>query len=736
MLQGQAFGASSPITGATVNVWETDPTSSGYPSAANEKAKILATTTTGDGTTTINGKIPAAGAWSISSSYTCDAPTGNTAGPFLYVTVTGGNTGAGVNNQSVLIAPLGACSAVLPIASTLHLNINESSTIAAAYALGNFTYVDNTNPGSQKVYIGAPANNNALAGSCTGTGANMSCVAAGLLHAFNNAYNLGGYVGIGTASAGQAGKTIPANPFFSGSTANANAIVPQAELNTLANILATCVNSTGGTTTGPCGSLFALTTTANGTLPVDTLTAAINIAQNPAHNVGSATASGLFQLASTSGPFQPTLTTYPQNWSVAIFYPGTTTSFSEPQAVALDANDNAYVTAVVNPASGGNPSNGSVTAFSSAGSQLWTTGNNTTICAPGSVATDTLGNVWIANYSSTTYCSTGTYGLYSFPQASTGSSVAIGTSLTNASTANIQSAPFAIAVDRFNNLWYGRRTSTCSTASGTGANVSPVCVAEVPYLAPNTYGAATNLQTFAAAPALSNIDYIVPDANQNIWVGGYQPATFTPIGVIPNTGTPGAPAYGTGVTAAALGSAPQGMVAIDASGNAWSSGPGNATSLNQQLYYTVSGTTLSAANTPTFGNASISASKPQGAEFDGAGRLFFASQSSSGQIWFFSPTAGANSSSYTSSTTAANLVPCYLPTSSATTCVATSSTYPGGYPRSLQIDSTGSLWYAAPAVSSFGAASATTTGSLVQIIGTAAPTWPQLSYAKFGVMPQ
>ena len=67
-------------------------------------------------------------------------------------------------------------------------------------------------------------------------------------------------------------------------TPGGNGTVPQAEINTLANILASCINSTG-TITGPanpsaCYTLFsnAMSNGTSGNLPTDTATAAINIA--------------------------------------------------------------------------------------------------------------------------------------------------------------------------------------------------------------------------------------------------------------------------------------------------------------------------------------------------------------------------------------------------------------------------------------------------------------------------
>lgn len=722
---GTVYGGALPISGAHVTLWETDLASTGYPSASNENATAVQTVTTGS-----NGSFQF-------SAFTCGTPTATNAtgtpvaGPFLYLTSTGGNTGAGVNSNTYLINALGPCSYLESgsVNPSLKASINEATTVAAAIALGRFIYVDTT---KAAVYINAPANNNAVTGSCSGTGSSMVCASAGLSHAFANAYNLVDGINFAGVSPSGGGRTsIVANP-MTGTPANATAVVPQAEISALANIIQSCVNSTGGSGTGgsgggsdgtACGSLFSLAATASGTVPTDTIDAAINIVQNPTRSVGS-----LFSLIPPTPEFTPTLSAAPHDWSVGIFYPGTIANFSQPQSVALDANDDAYVPAIL--AASSNPVNGSVTAFSYNGTQLWTTGSNSTICGVVSDATDTAGNVWVTNSTSTSFCSTGNSagagGIYGFSQASSGSAVTPTFTFNNASTENVQGAAWAIATDRFNNLWYGRKSSSCNTSAGSGANVNPVCVAEIPYNS-GSYGAAINLQTFVSGTGiqgtpLTNDISIVVDSKQNIWVAAFETGSDTPIGVIPNTGTLASPTYAGGSTAAALTVQSFGLLAIDSTGNAWSGSPSSI------YHYSLSGTTVGAQTAAILGSGSISNSKPQGGEFDGSGNLFFTNESSSGQVWFFSPANGA--AGLTAAVTAGDLVPCYLPSTSTTTCTVGS-----GFPRSLQVDSAGALWVAAPN-NSIGSSSATAVGSLVQMLGIAAPTWPQLSYAKFSVEPQ
>ena len=76
--------------------------------------------------------------------------------------------------------------------------------------------------------------------------------------------------------------------------------------NTLANILAACVNTPG--TTSACSTLFtnALPGGTTGTQPTDTATAAIDIAHNPAANI-----TALYGLATANPPFSPALSAQP-----------------------------------------------------------------------------------------------------------------------------------------------------------------------------------------------------------------------------------------------------------------------------------------------------------------------------------------------------------------------------------------------------------------------------------------
>jgi hypothetical protein len=687
-IEGKLYGGATPISGATIAIWETDATSAGYPSSsAKGAAKSLISTTTGSD-----------GSFKFTKGFTCDAPATGTAGPFLYLVGTGGNTGAGINSNTVLVSALGSCAYLngTVAASSLKVKVNEATTVAAAYALGNFMYVDNTG-----VYIGAPVNNNAVTGACTGTGSAMTCTAAGLSHAFNNAFNLVDAIHFdGTAPGGSARTTIVANPIV-GTPANTLASVPQAEIHMLANVLSSCVNSAGGSAPGGtsdgsnCGNLFALAKSTSGTSPSDTTTAAINIAQNP--TVGVAAIYAL--VAASSAPFAPTLSTAPADFAVTIAYTGTSKgAFGYPQYVTLDANDNVYVAT----ADAATATVGGQAAMTSNGSGLWTNANTSTFCLPGTMATDTNGYVWETVVSASSGACP--YGVYGF-NTTTGASAYSFTQGSTDATHAIQSAPLGVAFDRNNNLWYVRKSSSCTQ-----------CLFQLPFTAgtggtAGTYGAPLFTQN-----SIVNVGQIVIDSKANLYMAnlatsGTKGITY----VLPNSGTASAPSYGATpaylkYTLPASGS---GSVAVDAAGIDWA---GSAAFISKITPTSTSGviTSISATDiaVASTNSSATTPSKPYPGMFDGNGVLWYPSYTTAGQLWFTRTASNVSDYIYT----------CYAPNGAAT-CSTNGTTT--NNTRDLQIDSSGAIWGAG-----------VTNGYVIQILGAAAPAWPQLSYGVFASKPQ
>jgi hypothetical protein len=92
-------------------------------------------------------------------------------------------------------------------------------------------------------------------------------------------------------------------------------VAPMAKLYSLANMIANCLNSTGGSAGdgSPCGGLFSDATVGGAAPPSDTLTAALAIAQNPSRNVVE-----IFDLSSTGSANQPALKSPPADWTLPI----------------------------------------------------------------------------------------------------------------------------------------------------------------------------------------------------------------------------------------------------------------------------------------------------------------------------------------------------------------------------------------------------------------------------------
>lgn len=190
-----------PVTGATVQLYAVGSTGDGSPATP-----LLSPASTTD----------ANGNFNITGTYLCPSSSA-----LVYIVATGGNPGlgSGINNSSIsLMATLGACG---NLSATTFININEVTTVAAAYALTPF------------------------ATSASAIGSSPADAAI-----FSAAFSLSGDF---------ANATLGSSP---GVNVPAGTTVPFAEINTLADLLASCVNSSGGSSGdgSSCGNLFSLTT--------------------------------------------------------------------------------------------------------------------------------------------------------------------------------------------------------------------------------------------------------------------------------------------------------------------------------------------------------------------------------------------------------------------------------------------------------------------------------------------
>jgi hypothetical protein len=287
-LQGKVYGGQQPIINASIYLYAAGSTGYGsaYMYATNPSLLGNNKVTTGAG-----------GVFSITGDYTCPASN-----PNVYIEADGGVPVAGqaANNNIIMLAALGPCK---NLSSATYITMNELTTVASVWALAPFM----TGPTN----IGTSSKN-----------------AAGLNNAFAT---------VNTLVSIQDG-TINTTSLPAGAT------LPTAELNTLADIVAACVNTPGGGVANDgltaCGTLFGNATPPGGTPPTDTMTAAMNIAHYPGQNVAK-----LAALATKTAPFQDVETSVPTDWTVSIRYTGNgnLSASTAPAGIAADQSGNIWI---------------------------------------------------------------------------------------------------------------------------------------------------------------------------------------------------------------------------------------------------------------------------------------------------------------------------------------------------------------------------------------------------------
>jgi sugar lactone lactonase YvrE len=305
--RGAVHGGQAPIVGSAIYMFAASTSGYGTPNQS-----LLKTTATGvltDGSGLGYVRTDGSGTFTITSDYTCPA------NDLVYLVAVGGNPGVTgtVNNVAIReVVAVSACSALTP---SSYLEINEVTTVAAMVALAPFT--------------------DALVSSIATSATNV----AGLQVAFKTANNL----------------VDPSTGTANAKTPSGLGAIPVSEIYSLADILVSCVNSTG--VGGNCGTLFTATTS-GAFVPTDTAEAMHQIAVHPGQNVAT-----LFGLIGSTPPFTPTVQPVvnpltgsqqnaPTDWTVAISY--TTTSlpnnpFSELNYLVLDSKSNVWAVAAGSP---------------------------------------------------------------------------------------------------------------------------------------------------------------------------------------------------------------------------------------------------------------------------------------------------------------------------------------------------------------------------------------------------
>jgi len=467
-IQGMVHGGQNPVVGATVQLWAVG--SGSYGAAA---------TKVGSSVQTLAGGTFTLGA------YTCPSSSALT-----YITASGGNPGlgTGANPNIMLATALGACGT---LNAGTFIMMNEVTTAAAAYALGQ--YFTTTFGSASSDSFGAPATAQAQ---------------TGITNAFATVNNLVCGVSTNTLCTSATGNALT-TATLTGSAGTVTVTPESAKLNTIADILAACVNSAGGTAGDPsaCGQLFAEVATTSGTPPTDTLQAAVYMSLNPTSTNGNSTfpsactappspalptpnnLCALYNLISSTPPF--TAGSQPTDWTLGIQYTNATV-LNDPQNMAADASGNIWVinhngttsaslTELIGSGGGtAQPGTPQVNVSTIGGQSI-------SIIQPRNEAIDTNGNVFLDTTSSSRvleYNATTPANSVSLSPAGGGS-------------------PYGIAIDGNNNVFYTHESSSATATVEEFLNDTLSATSEVEY----------------AVDATSNQpEYAAIDTSGNLWM--------------------------------------------------------------------------------------------------------------------------------------------------------------------------------------------------------------------------
>jgi len=454
-IRGSIFGGQQPVSGASINLYAAGKTGNG--SAAT--SMLLTPRSSGpDGTFNLTG------------DYVCA-----NANDQVYIAATGGNPGltAGTNNAAlVMISALGRCS---DLPTTQFVSINELTTVAAVWALAPFI------------------------GSVTNIGASPTN-AVGITNGFLNA---------GLLVDSRSGKL----PVLA-----SNLSVETGKINALANSIASCVNSDGGT---GCSPLFTAATVGSN-VPTNTLAAALNIVRNPGNNVAA--------VYNAAGAFPPFATTQggvaPNDWTMSLTVTGG--GLNAPTAIAIDPLGAVWAA----------DHQGLLSGFSAQGTPFNATGYGAGVLSNVfGLTIDSNNNVWAASSSAPIH--SGTYGsLSKFVGYGSGTTGQLQATYFDAA----MNYPEALSADPNGNIMI----ANYANHSGEIYNTNGGVVAS---------GLAVNLASFPVS--------VAADAQHGMWLPSSGSTNVTHIAadgtILANPSLPSQSCCGT---------QPQ-AVAVDAFGNAW-----------------------------------------------------------------------------------------------------------------------------------------------------------------------
>jgi hypothetical protein len=560
---GMIHGGQQPVSGATVKIYAVGTAGYGSPST------LLATTTTSTtGTGSFAFQQVTSGATGPSgSSYIC--PTSNTQ---IYITANGGDTlGTNVNNNTAasFISALGPCGSAV----NNFISLNEVTTVATLAALQQYF-----NPNTES--LGYPNTTQAALGFTNGV-ATISNLAD-----LNHGLAITSSTLTGTAST-VSGTAVTMTP-------------ESAKVNTLADILAACINTTTSGSTN-CGTLFtnavppasAAVTSQPGltfATATDTVQAAYYMLVNPTENGDNGATSGkLFNLyglaGGTASPFQPGLTAQPTDWTVGILYNASTSACTGTASgkfifyaylVRADANGNIWISS-----NGAAPEN--ISEVSPTGVPMACVTPSSASGLYEGLTIDTVGNIWTTSHISLTVGA-----IYEINP----------TTLAVTPWTETGIVPWDVAADGSGNVFYTSASSAIHKFTSAATTAVPVASTPIG----------------SASDAVQN--YMVLDPSGDIFVADNTGTTTGPLyETYPDavTGTNGYSTYNAGTSGNV-----QAQIAVDASGKVWTTQTTPANTATVLIPATPPAKATSAAT--AVGLAGIST--PRGVAIDGAGNAW------------------------------------------------------------------------------------------------------------------
>ena len=567
-MHGAVHGGQQPVTGSQVTAYAAG--NGGFGSSA---VPLACTQTDSSGSFSFGGPgaVSCSGS-SLPNTFSCPSATCPSAAAEIYLVASGGNPGlaAGTNNTAlVLLSALGPYDQT---SASTFVNVSELTTVAAVYSLAQM--MGSTSSGCLNCGTG-------ISGRLQGA-LDIGAKSPWLENAFARAASL---VNVSNSAPGA---SLPTASACSGTSQPPNCAA-LTKLNTLADSLAACVN-TAGASSSACRQLFCVATPgatfsgttctppSGGAIPQNTVQSALAIALNP----GQVPASGVYSLAGSIPAFAPTLSTVPNDWTLALQFSGG--GVSSPTGIAIDAAGNVWVSDMtflgsatkglskfnnlgvpLAPEGFGNPGSGGVQNYAvaiDASGDIWVSANEVPpgavrkfsnsgamlsppsgytaggMCSPGAIAIDSSGNAWVSNG-----CAGNPGRISEFD--SNGVALSPASGYADGSPAHTSANLQGIAIDESDAVWFGDNFNGLvrkMNASGT------------PLTPPGGYSGGGTFQPYALAI----------DASGNVWIAN-------------NNSTGGVSEFsGNGVPLSPLGGYTGGgllngalSIAIDGAGNAW-----------------------------------------------------------------------------------------------------------------------------------------------------------------------